>query len=378
MQRRRFVACGAASLAGALFGKGIPEASGQGARLNGGGREGSLPVFLHYMNWYAPSTWDQASQIPLIGRYDSRNVDLMRLHDKTARQQGLGWLWSYWGEECVFGCDGSLSAYLAATSGSTVKLIILFEGQGILAGNYDFDQQSVRQRFVEAVRHLQTAHFSDPAEGNRFYRINGKPVLFFWNLLAFTGDFKGAVDEARRAAGDLYLVGGLFSLETMAPPNLETLIDALDAVSGYGAYNPYFTLQFGNRLNRSYLDQYERAVLVWRDRLLGYRNRTGRQVAFILPFTLAFDDILVRPEARNPPLMSTPEEAHAFLAGVHSMVESGINVPDPLIRPEVFGVSWNEHLEGTGIEPTLEHGDAYLAALQEELARPFLLRPLSR
>jgi hypothetical protein len=85
------------------------------------------------------------------------------------------------------------------------------------------------------------------------------------------------------------------------------------------------------------------------------------RVGFIPPLQFAFDDRYVRPSARHPPLLSSVEEAIAAAKVTRALLDHA-RVGDPRyrsVRPLVFLVSWNEHLEGSAVEWTDEHGYGY-------------------
>ena len=72
----------------------------------------------------------------------------------------------------------------------------------------------------------------------------------------------------------------------------------------------------------------------------------------------------MRPERRHPPLVSDGTEALAVAQVARTLVDEAA-VGDPryrAVRPVVFLVSWNEHLEGSAIEWTDEHGYTYVLA----------------
>jgi len=82
------------------------------------------------------------------------------------------------------------------------------------------------------------------------------------------------------------------------------------------------------------------------------------------PLQFAFDDRFVRPEARHPPLSCGVEEAVAA-AGVTRRLLDDAQAGDGRYRsvlPLVLLASWNEHLEGSAVEWTDEHGYGYLMA----------------
>jgi hypothetical protein len=73
----------------------------------------------------------------------------------------------------------------------------------------------------------------------------------------------------------------------------------------------------------------------------------------MLSIQFAYDDYKIR---HNPRLINTTvEEAQYFADTIAKLIRGSC-----IITPRVTGVSYNEHIEGTAIEPTLSHGDQWL------------------
>lgn len=375
MRRRDFVrvtAGAAAPLAAASAGRADVEPSDPLSP-----RERPEPVAtvaLHYMTWLEQRSWSLATTWPVIRNpayplprgYDSDDPLVFRAHNRRAERQGFAWLWSWWGQEAVPGGDPTLRRYLDLDPGATVPLLILHESTEILRarrdGLYDFDDAFNFRRFVDDIAHLDRAYWSNPRYAGRFLRIDGRPVLFAWVSRNFTGAWAEAVAAARQQA-PFYLVGSEFLLDLRpdgSPRVRDDIAEALaplDAVSGYGIYDPRYVPESG-RLDVAYTERYEHALRGWAELV----SRVAPHARFVPPLQFAFDDRYVRPEARHPPLASSLEEALAA-AGVTRRLLDEARSGDPRYRsvhPAVFLASWNEHLEGSAVEWTDEHGYGYL------------------
>lgn len=333
-------------------------------------------VALHYMTWLEEGAWPFASTWPILDpqrpvpqAYRADDPAVFRRHNAQAARHGFAWLWSWWGRSGAIGGDGTLRQYLDGDPGSPVQLVILYEATGLLTadrdGFFSFDDPDNYRRFVDDMAYLGRTYFDNPRYAHRFFRVAGRAAVFVWTSRNFTGAWPAAVAAARREAG-FFLVGSEFTLDltedgqtSLVRGDLAEVAAPLDAVSGYGIYDPRFVPPSG-RLDASYAGRYGRAIRGWAEQLA----RLAPHVSFIPPLQFAYDDHYARPAARNPPLQSDLEEALAVARATRSLLDDA-RAGDPRYRnvlPIVFCVSWNEHVEGSAIEWTVEHGYRYLQA----------------
>ena len=372
MRRRDFVRAAAAALpfarAAAAADRGTPTPPGPRAE-----EPAVATVALHYMTWLQERSWSLASTWPVLHDpsfalprgYASEDPFIIGEHNRRAEQHGFAWLWSWWGRTGVAGNDATLRHYLDADPGATVPLLILHESTGILEahadGFFDFDDPVNFQRFVDDVAFLDRTYWSSPRYARRFLRVDGRPVLFTWVSRNFTGAWPEAVAAARREA-DFYLVGSEFVLDLRPDgsprvrDDLAEVLAPLDAVSSYGIYDPRYVPLSGH-LDGAYRGRYEQALRGWAELV----TRIAPDVGFIPPLQFAYDDHYVRPRARHPPLVSTVDEAIAAGKVTRGLLDDARvgDVRYRSVRPIVFLVSWNEHLEGSAVEWTYERGYQY-------------------
>jgi hypothetical protein len=348
--------------------------------LSARGPDGTEPpvatLALHYMTWLDERSWPLASTWPVLRNpayplprgYDSDDPVVFRAHNRNAERHGFAWLWSWWGREGVAGGDATLRRYLDLDPGATVPLLILHESTGSLGagrdGLFDFDDPANFRRFVDDVAWLDRAYWSNPRYAHRFLRVDGRPVLFAWVSRNFTGAWPEAVAAARGQA-DFYLVGSEFLLDLrpdgrpLVRDDLAEALQPLDAVSGYGIYEPRYVPASG-RLDATYASRYEQALRGWAELVTSLVPHVG----FVPPLQFAFDDHYYRPAAGHPPLQSSVEEAISVARVTRSLLDEakGGDTRYRSVVPLVFLVSWNEHLEGSAVEWTDEHGYGYVMA----------------
>jgi hypothetical protein len=325
-------------------------------------------TWLDERSWPFASTWPvlRNPAYPLPRGYDSDDPVILRAHNRRAERHGFAWLWSWWGRAGVRGGDATLRRYLDADPLATVPLLVLHESYGILEadrdGFFDFDDPANFRRFVDDVAWLDRTYWSNPLYTRRFLRVDGRPVLFAWASRQFTGAWAAAVGAARQQAA-FYLVGSEFLLDLrpdgrpLVRDDLAERLSPLDAVSGYGIYDPRHVPPSGH-FDASYRSRYEQALRGWAELVTSVAPGVG----FVPPLQFAFDDRYVRPEARHPPLLSSAEEAVAAAKVTRALLDDA-RTGDPRyrsVRPLVFLVSWNEHLEGSAVEWTDEHGYRYV------------------
>ncbi len=326
------------------------------------------------MNWLQQRSWSFASTWPVLHDpayplprgYDSDDPVIIRAHNRRAEHHRFAWLWSWWGRAGVAGGDATLRRYLDLDPGATVPLLVLHESTGILEarrdGFFDFDDPANFRRFVDDVAWLDRAYWSNPRYAHRFLRVDRRPVLFAWVSRNFAGAWPQAVAAARREAA-FYLVGSEFVLDLrpdgrpLVRDDLAKALSPLDAVSGYGIYDPRHVPLSGH-LDSGYLARYEQALRGWAELV----TTTAPGIGFVPPLQFAFDDRYIRPDARNPPLLSSVEEAIAAARVARGLLDDARagDARYRSVRPVVFLVSWNEHLEGSAVEWTDEHGYGYV------------------
>jgi len=149
-----------------------------------------------------------------------------------------------------------------------------------------------------------------------------------------------------------------------------SIIGGLDAVSAYGIYDTGLAQQtarmetdrtvqeFYGRMvghvDSVYVDQWEKAVGLWSL----WMSRWTPRVDLIAPMQFAFDN------GRNFPLTSTSAEANAFAHRARTVIDNA-EAYHRNIRRLVLFVSYNEHYEGSSLEPTIEYLSSFLDIVRQ-------------
>ncbi len=261
----------------------------------------------------APGRLDLGStDYPLDGPYDSRDPDVARAQIRAAHAAGIdGFIVSWWGRESEEAA--AFGTLLAAARGTAVQLALYYEtgelwrrgGAGVAA-----DLEALLDRYGR-----------DPA----WLRVDGAPVIFAY-----------AAHRLRPAVWEYVLrrlhAGGrrVFLVGDSPRPGWIELCDAVRL------YTPVPFLARGQ------------------DPALVYRERAAAAHAAGIPFMPAvapgFDDRAIREPG------TVVDRAGGALYDATWRAALGVEPAWVLIA------SWNEWHEGSEIEPSREHGAAYLEA----------------
>lgn len=338
-------------------------------------------VLAHVCTWFdaGERTWRQVSTIPSrsggrgIG-YDSADPGIIAAQAAELRQYRITPLLSWWGAGSAYGGDGYLNVWNSVVS--DLPAAILYEGGGLLHQDNDewwtVDTAYNTRRMHEDLTHLYTTYWSVHPE--RWYRRNGKFVVYLWPSHAMRGDLKTVLDQLP-FRDRLYVVGTVY--DSLRPPTEEMMpmLRGLDAVTGYGFYSKPLMLEYQPDpvtgrvpLSDDLIQRYRHSVHQWHEFLAA--RLPG--VEIILPLELAFDDTNVIPRRGNPTYEATPEQALKLIVDMRQMIDH-FWVTCGRVAPVITFVSYNEHFEGTSLEPNDRYGDLWLRMVSESF--PFSVLP---
>jgi hypothetical protein len=323
-----------------------------------------VPVLAHYVSWHTvPGGWNVCPALPVrrdnpAGGYSAANPDIIVQHNTEMQANGIWPMVSWWGPNAPAG-DAFMDRYLSL---SGPPLAVLYEAWGSpdrlqadARGDISFTDPRNVDQFIAELKHLNAKYFNGP-HGNRFVRVDGRPLVFIWISHAFTGPFEAVAAQVRDFA---YLVGSEFTVPAVIKPEHHSVIRGMDAITSYGFYDPR---RYPEVMNDTFVGEYTNAIRQWR--LMLASVSPGTQL--LLPLNFAYDERGI--PNRHGWVFSSPEDVARRYARV---VASYATEASPGILPMVYLTSYNEHYEGSGIEPTVDpERPDYLSIVRETFTSP--------
>jgi hypothetical protein len=279
------------------------------------------PVYAYYYIWFNAGSWSRAkTDYPLLGRYASDQMSVMRRHVRAAKRAGIdGFIVSWKGTAIL---NGRLEQLMRVADEEHFRLAIIYEG-------LDFLRDPLPTFQVAADLDLfRRRYASDPA-----FRGFGKPVVIWSGTWRFSrADIRRVVAPRRN---DLLILASEHSSDAY-----ERVADLVDGDAYYwGAANPYTYPGYARKL-----EDMGRAV----------HQHDG---LWIPPAAPGFDARLVGGHTVVP-----RRGGDTFRRELDAATASS---------PDLLGVvSWNEFSENTHIEPSVKFGTRYLAVLADVLGAP--------
>jgi hypothetical protein len=341
-------------------------------------------VLAHVCTWFDADyrTWRQVSTIPMrsgglgIG-YDSSDPVIIASQAAELRQYGMTPLLSWWGAGAQYGGDRYLNVWNSVVTG--LPAAILYEGGGLLHrdddGWWTVDTVYNTRRIHEDLTHLYSTYWSVHPE--RWYQREGKFVVYLWPAHAMRGDLKAVLDQLP-FRDRLYVVGTVYDSLRLPTEELMPMLRGMDAVTGYGFYSKPLMLEYQPDpvtgrvpLTDELIARYRHTSLCWQEFLAARLP----DLELILPLEFAFDDTNVIPRRGNPTYEATPEQALKLIAEIRQMI-GHFRVTCGAVAPVITYVSYNEHFEGTSLEPNDRYGDRWLQMVSQSFAFGTLLPSL--
>ncbi len=310
-----------------------------GAAAGSASRTGGEKLILaNYFPWYDESFWQQGAtwDTPTV-LYNSDHLSTIQRHIGWARQAGLDGFAVHW-FQAGNRTDTNLAQVLANSPGgfrSTATFLT-----HILPG-------ATRSLVVDNLRYLVSSYGPHSA----FLRINGQPVIFFADLGRVPLEGTSSKVEAWRSIrnevdpghGSLWIAEGL-------DPSYLSVFDGLYVYKVDHACCPA---------------SYTKAP-IWASWVRSWEKKTGQTKLWVGTLMPGWDDTrsVGRPDLRAPsPAFARDRQGGAYYRATFKAA-LGSN-PDLLVIH-----SFNEWIEGSGIEPGTTYGDLYLN-LTAEFANQF-------
>ena len=297
-------------------------------------------VYCDYYTWYDSQRWSRGySDTPLLGLYDSLDPKVIAEHSRLANEYGI----DVFKVEYLPQLDESIINGILDSDLGNTKICLMYDsllrfGELNKSSNlYDFNNPEISSMFLEDMDHIADTYFNN----ENYFKINGRPVLWLYIARDYTGSYKDIIKQARKnmleKGYDVYLVGDLVFWNYRLGG-----INAFDAVSLYTAYagRPQNTAKLAERLKFLYM--------VWK---LASQLQ-GRD--FIPAGIPAFDDSCLAGERKPMDILSgNSRDFHYQLSMVSSFLDR-VNIAPEFNQVTI--ATFNEHQEGSSVEPTEEWG----------------------
>jgi hypothetical protein len=328
--------------------------------------EKNVKVGAYYYIWWGipfNDHWKGAIKgTPFLGKYNSNNSTIADQHILLAKQHGIdffavSWFgkgeWLNWDYDDI---DQNLrSGLLNASHLSNFQFCLFYESECVLndALNVTLNpDQNFTRIFIEDMTYAAEEYFPNPS----YLRIDGKPVIFIYNL-PYIYNKLGTIEAQNllsilRQRLDLYLVGDLGS-NCISPHEVNSsMLYSMNAITNYFFANAKASEGWSN------ITEYARTYYPeWREAM----NSTG--IKFIPNAYPGFNNTGLAGVV-NP--TELPNNATMF----KEMLKIAINDADSDLKI-VMITSWNEWLESTAIEPSMEFGELFLHAIYDIVVPEF-------
>ncbi|MBP2323488.1 hypothetical protein JOF56_003873 [Kibdelosporangium banguiense] len=279
------------------------------------------PVLAYYYIWYDKTSWDRAkTDYPSLGRYSSDDTGVMRQHIRAAKSAGItGFIVSWKSTPAL---DRRLAMLVGVARTEDFTLSIIYQA-------LDFDRNPLpTDRVAADLLRFEERYAADPV-----FAVFGKP------LVIWSGTWKFSVEDIARATGpvrDRLLVLG----SEKSPEGYERIASAVDGDAYYwSSVDPQ-----RDRSAETKLAAMSATV---------HRNKG----LWIAPFAPGFDARVIAGK-RVVDRQDGETLRRQYAAAIKS-------------SPDAVGlISWNEFSENSHIEPSVTHGDRYLAVLRDITRTP--------
>jgi hypothetical protein len=133
-----------------------------------------VPVLSYYYIWFDTQSWDRAkSDYPVLGRYSSSNVEVMRQHIKWAKEAGItGFIVSWKSTDKL---NERLEKLIQVANEENFKLAIIYQG-------LDFSREPLPVEQVDADLSYFIEHFAD----EQAFSLYEKPLVIWSGTWKFS------------------------------------------------------------------------------------------------------------------------------------------------------------------------------------------------
>jgi hypothetical protein len=316
-----------------------------------------LKVGAYYYIWWGipfNNHWNEAVKgTPFLGKYNSSNPTVADQHILLAKQHGIdffavSWMgngtWADWDfDEIDYNLRNGL---LKAPHLQNFKFCLFYETQ-IVLDTANQKHNNFTEIFLNDMVYAAEKYFINPS----YLRINDKPVLFIYNLPYLYENLTdsavhGLFDQMRQQLAnisDVYLVG---DVGPGPSPNMNsTWLYSINATTSYFFSDPSKGWNGVLEDARTYYPNWASVM-----------NSKG--IKFIPNAYSGFNNTGLVGVQQNTTVVLPLNETM-----FREMLKLAINNADDLKM--VMITSWNEWLEATAIEPSMEFGELFLHTIYD-------------
>lgn len=297
----------------------LPPATSAGPATRSSANAVRVPVYAYFYQWYTTGSWRRAKiDYPLVGRYSSDDLGVLRQQVAEAQRAGLNGFLTSW--KSTPALDRRLKMLLQVARARDFDVGVVYEG-------LNFQRKPLPISVVRSDL-VMLVHRWGKALRSRYF---GKPVVIWTGIDQFS---LADVRSVRRALGDR--------------------VDLLASAKSVPSYQRVARLVDGDAY---YWSSANPGTAYTRDRLAGISAAVhARHGIWLAPATAGFD---ARPLGHTRVI---PREGGRTL--FRSLGDAFGS------RPQAVGViSWNEWSENTYIEPGRRYGAQELDVLRTYLQR---------
>jgi hypothetical protein len=273
-------------------------------------------MLAYYYIWFDTQSWDRAkTDYPLLGRYSSDDVDVMRQHIKWAKEADIdGFIVSWKSTEKL---NRRLDQLVKIADEENFKLAIIYEG-------LDFDRNPLPPEQVDADLNYFVQHYAD----DPVFALFRKPMVIW------SGTWKYSVDEIKNVTETKR--NNILILAS------EKNVQGYQRLSDFVDGDAYYWSSVNPDTHSGHLDK-----------LTAMGETIHEQGGiWIAPAAPGFDARLVGGTS-----VVERKSGQTLRAELNIALQS---------LPDAIGlISWNEFSENSHIEPSQNYGNLYLKVLSE-------------
>jgi hypothetical protein len=305
-------------------------------------KKSGFSIIAHYTVWDRGHWRIPISVTPILGQYSSTDPIVISRHVDWANGYGIkGFTVDWYGSSDI--TDLNTKTLFNHPLTSSLPIAIMFDSSQLPKSGefpniyWDIDNPIIRSKIVHETLYLSETYFVR----ENYWRINGRPVIYYWASGAWVGDLHSLFTEIRRSVTEKvglkpFIIGDpVFFNE----PN-KSRIEPFDAITQWANYN-----HTGNPSNLE--EQIDYYYGRWQD------IAKTLEVRFV-PSALAG---FYRPA--NPEMAYLERSPNRL----RKQLTIGLKYVDPQLKT-IFITTFNDPHE-TGIEPSKEYGFADLEVIRE-------------